>query len=53
MDPITIDAEATADAAVELMNAHRITSLFVVTLESRGRPVGIVHVHDLMRVGLI
>ena len=51
--PVTIDISATAEDAVELMNEHRITSLFVVPANSNGRPVGLVHVHDLMRLGLI
>jgi arabinose-5-phosphate isomerase len=52
-DPVTIDGSATAEQAVELMDEHRITCLFVSTLEARGKPVGLIHVHDLMRVGLI
>jgi arabinose-5-phosphate isomerase len=38
-----------ASAALELINASRITALFVV---EKGRPVGIVHVHDLLRAGV-
>jgi arabinose-5-phosphate isomerase len=38
-----------ASAALELINASRITALFVV---ERGKPVGIVHVHDLLRAGI-
>ena len=38
-----------ASAALELMNASRITALFVV---DAGKPVGIVHVHDLLRAGV-
>ena len=33
---------------LELLNAKKITALFVV---EAGRPVGIVHVHDLLRAG--
>ncbi|WP_243395796.1 KpsF/GutQ family sugar-phosphate isomerase [Sphingomonas oleivorans] len=50
--PVTIDASATAEEAVALMKEHRITSLFVGTQESHGRPVGIVHVHDFLRLGI-
>ena len=32
-----------------MINASRITALFVV---ERGKPVGIVHVHDLLRAGI-
>jgi arabinose-5-phosphate isomerase len=38
-----------ASAALELLNASRITALFVV---DKGKPVGIVHVHDLLRAGV-
>lgn len=39
-----------ASAALELLNSSRITALFVV---EKGKPVGIVHVHDLLRAGVI
>ena len=38
-----------ASAALEVLNASRITALFVV---DKGKPVGIVHVHDLLRAGV-
>ena len=38
-----------ASAALEVINASRITALFVV---DKGKPVGIVHVHDLLRAGV-
>jgi arabinose-5-phosphate isomerase len=38
-----------ASAALELLNTSRITALFVV---DKGKPVGIVHVHDLLRAGV-
>ena len=39
-----------AQEALGRMNAERITSLFVV---EDGRPIGILHVHDLLQAGLI
>jgi arabinose-5-phosphate isomerase len=47
--PKTVKPGMLASAALELINASRITALFVV---ERGRPVGIVHVHDLLRAGI-
>jgi arabinose-5-phosphate isomerase len=47
--PRTIDPEAIASAALELMNSSKIMALFVV--EDR-RPLGILHVHDLLRAGV-
>jgi len=47
--PKTATPKMLASAALELINASRITALFVV---ERGRPIGIVHIHDLLRVGV-
>lgn len=47
--PKTIAPGLLASAALEVINASRITALFVV---ERGKPVGIVHVHDLLRAGI-
>ena len=48
--PLTISPETLAATALEIMNANEVTSLFVVT---GGLPVGIVHIHDLLRAGAI
>ncbi|MBS0232732.1 MAG: KpsF/GutQ family sugar-phosphate isomerase [Proteobacteria bacterium] len=47
--PKTIAPTLLASAALELINSSRITALFVV---ERQKPVGIVHVHDLLRAGV-
>lgn len=47
--PKVIRPDALVEEAVAVMNAGKITSLFVVT---DGRPVGIVHVHDCLRAGV-
>jgi arabinose-5-phosphate isomerase len=47
--PKTVTPTTLASAALEVINASRITALFVV---DKGRPVGIVHVHDLLRAGV-
>ena len=51
-DPRTIRPEALAVDALREMNAgeRRITSLFVV--DAAGAPLGILHVHDLLRAGV-
>lgn len=49
-NPCTIAPGALAGAAVAEMDKRKITSLFAV--EDR-RPVGIIHVHDCLRAGLI
>ncbi|MEI7713182.1 MAG: KpsF/GutQ family sugar-phosphate isomerase [Rhodospirillales bacterium] len=50
-DPRTIGPDALADEALRAMNAseRRVTALFVV--DTAGKPVGILHLHDLLRVG--
>lgn len=47
--PKTIKPGAMASAALEMLNSSRITALFVV---DRNKPVGIIHVHDLLRTGV-
>lgn len=48
--PRTTAANVLASVALEEMNSCRITALFVV---DDGRPVGIVHVHDFLRAGVV
>lgn len=48
--PKTVAPDTLAGAALELLNASRITALFVTGAD--GRPVGIVHVHDFLRAGV-
>ncbi|MFN4142675.1 SIS domain-containing protein [Aestuariivirga sp.] len=49
--PKTIGPDALASEALEQLNSLKITSLFVIDAERR--PVGLVHIHDLLRIGLI
>jgi arabinose-5-phosphate isomerase len=49
--PKTIPAETLASEAVAVMEKFSITSLFVLEHESK-KPIGIVHLHDLIKVGL-
>ncbi|MCK8784689.1 KpsF/GutQ family sugar-phosphate isomerase [Roseomonas sp. NAR14] len=48
--PRTIGPDQLAAEALHLMNARSITALFVV--DAAQRPVGILHVHDLLRTGV-
>jgi arabinose-5-phosphate isomerase len=47
--PKTVSPDLLASAALEMINSSKITTLFVV---ESGRPVGIIHVHDLLRAGV-
>ena len=48
--PRVIEPEALAAAALAEMQARKITCLFAV---EDGRPVGILHIHDCLRAGLV
>jgi len=48
--PRTIAPGALAEAAVAVMNERKITCLFVV---EGNRPVGILHIHDCLRAGVV
>ena len=48
--PRTIRPAELAEAAVAEMNSRKITCLFVV---EEGRPVGILHIHDCLRAGVV
>ncbi len=47
--PKTVSPDLLASAALEMINSSKITTLFVV---EDGRPVGIIHIHDLLRAGV-
>jgi arabinose-5-phosphate isomerase len=47
--PKTVTPDVLASQALEILNASNITALFVI---EDGRPVGLVHIHDLLRAGV-
>ncbi|SEO30010.1 arabinose-5-phosphate isomerase [Gemmobacter aquatilis] len=50
-NPVTAAPETLAAEALAVMNARKITALFVVAPD--GRPVGLLHMHDLLRAGVV
>ncbi|AYD02155.1 KpsF/GutQ family sugar-phosphate isomerase [Neorhizobium sp. NCHU2750] len=50
VNPKTVGKETLATAAMAILNKHSIGALLVVDADKR--PVGIVHFHDLLRVGV-
>ena len=50
-NPRSIGPDALAETALAEMQSRRITSLFVVSDE--GRPLGLIHIHDFLRSGLV
>jgi arabinose-5-phosphate isomerase len=49
-DPITVTPKHLAAEALGLMNAQRIQAVFIVEAE---RPVGILHLHDFLKQGIM
>lgn len=58
-NPTTIDPTMLMTEALALMNQKKITALFVVSNDSasssssHGQPLGIIHVHDFLRAGVV
>ncbi|MCC7260304.1 MAG: KpsF/GutQ family sugar-phosphate isomerase [Alphaproteobacteria bacterium] len=50
-NPVTTGHKALAAEALGVMNSKKITSLFVV--DGAHKPVGIVHIHDCLRAGVM
>jgi arabinose-5-phosphate isomerase len=46
--PKTIEPTMFAGAAIALINKHNISALVVT---EAGKPIGVVHFHDLLRIG--
>jgi arabinose-5-phosphate isomerase len=47
--PITVRPDQLASEVLEILNSSKITALFAL---EGGKPVGIVHLHDLLRTGV-
>ena len=48
-NPVTISPQTMASSALKTLNTRKITALFVV---KDNKPVGVVHIHDLLRAGV-
>lgn len=48
-NPKTVMPTALVSEALEVLNSAKITSLFVI--DDRKRPIGLIHIHDLLRIG--
>lgn len=49
--PKTISKELLAADALNLMEQHKITSLVITNTENH--PIGIIHIHDILRAGVV
>lgn len=50
--PVTIEPQALAEKAVGIMQERKITCLIVIDHKVPGKPAGLLHIHDCLRVGL-
>ncbi len=48
-NPITVDKELFASQAIKIMNDKKITNIFVV---ENNIPIGAIHIHDLLKLGV-
>jgi arabinose-5-phosphate isomerase len=48
--PKTVGPSALTSEALELLNAANITCIFVI--DDKGAPSGLIHIHDLLRIGV-
>ncbi len=49
-NPTVIDRDVLAGEIIELINTRRITAVFVV--DGDGKPEGLIHIHDLLAIGV-
>ena len=48
--PVFVEPETLAAEALSIMNARKVSVLFVCR---EGKPIGVLHVHDLLRIGVM
>jgi arabinose-5-phosphate isomerase len=53
LNPKTIEKEALAAQALQIMEQYAITSLFIVAASGPKKPEGIIHLHDLLKAGIV
>ena len=49
-NPTVINRDVLAGEIIELINTKRITAVFVV--DDEGKPEGLIHIHDLLAIGV-
>ena len=50
-NPKTISQDEIAAKAVEIMERYSITSL--ICADDHGKPIGVIHLHDLLKAGMV
>lgn len=51
-DPVALHVDSDVEQALDVMRNNRISAVFIVN-EDAGQPIGIVHVQDILRTGII
>ena len=51
-NPKWVNSDTLAISALELMEKHSITSLFVFSNPKLKKPDGVIHIHDILRTGI-
>ena len=51
-NPININKDTLAIKALSIMNEKRITSLCVYNLQNKNKTIGIIHIHNILEVGI-
>ena len=49
-NPLTVSPEMLAAEVLEILNSKQRTNVFVI--DAAGKPVGLIHIHDLLRIGV-
>ncbi len=52
-NPTTVTSDTLAAEAVAIMNERKITCLFVVSSMSSKQAIGVLHIHDCLRAGVV
>ena len=51
-NPKSVTSDTLAISALEVMEKHSITSLFVYSNTELKKPDGIIHIHDILKLGI-
>jgi arabinose-5-phosphate isomerase len=52
-NPKRIEKTALAVKALNIMETYAITSLFVTRNGRMAKPIGIIHLHDMLKAGIV
>lgn len=53
VNPKTIERNALAQQALQKMEQYAITALFIVSESGKKRPEGVIHLHDILKAGIV